>query len=146
MAERKIARCYPVRLDQEADGGYVATLPDIGYGATQGDTLEEALHRAEDLLEEAILGMMANDEDVPSPSPARGRPVVGLLALTAAKLELYRAMRAAGLGKAEFTTRLGWSPLQVTRLFDRRHTVRLDRVEAALAALGGRLVVTSEAA
>ena len=146
MAERKSARCYPVRLEQEADGGYVVTLPDIGYGATQGDTLEEALHQAEDLLEEAILGMMANDEDVPSPSPARGRPIVGLPALTAAKLELYRAMRAAGLAKHQLAARLSWDPSQVTRIFDGRHAVRLDRVEAALAALGRRLVVTSEAA
>ena len=82
MAERKTARCYPLRLEQEADGGYVVTIPDIGYGAPQGDTLKKALHQAEDLLEEAILGMMANDEDVPSPSPARGRPAVGLPALT----------------------------------------------------------------
>jgi hypothetical protein len=48
MTERKAARGYPVRLGQEADGGYVVTLPDIGHGATQGDTLEEALHQAED--------------------------------------------------------------------------------------------------
>lgn len=146
MAERKTARGYPIRLDQEADGGYVVTLPDIGYGATQGDTLEEALHEAEDLLEEAILGVMANDENAPLPSPARGRPVVGLPALTAAKFELYRAMRAAGLSKHELALRLGWSPSQVTRLFDGRHTARIDHVEAALAALGRRLVVTSEAA
>ena len=77
MAERKTARCYPLRLEQEADGGYVVTIPDIGYGAPQGDTLKKALHQAEDLLEEAILGMMANDEDVPSPSPARGRRAAG---------------------------------------------------------------------
>ena len=146
MAERKTARCYPLRLEQEADGGYVVTIPDIGYGATQGDTLEEALQQAEDLLEEAILGMMANDEDVPPPSLARGRPAVGLPALTAAKLELYRAMRAAGLGKEEFAARLKWSPSQITRLFDGRHAVRLDQLETALAALGRRLVVTSEAA
>jgi antitoxin HicB len=146
MTERKTARCYPVRLEQEADGGYVVTLPDIGYGASQGDTLEEALHRAEDLLEEAILGMMANDEEVPSPSPARGRPIAGLPALTAAKLELYRAMRAAGLSKRQLAARLNWTPSQVTRLFDGRHAARLDKVEAALAALGRRLVVTSEAA
>ena len=146
MAERKTARGYPVRLDQEADGGYVVTLPDIGYGATQGDTLEEALHQAEDLLEEAILGVMANNEDVPLPSAARGRPVVRLPALTAAKLELYRAMRAAGLSKDELAVRLGWSPSQVTPLFDGRHAAPLDQVETALAALGRWLVVTSEAA
>jgi antitoxin HicB len=143
MTERKAARGYPVRLGQEADGGYVVTLPDIGHGATQGDTLEEALHQAEDPLEEAILGVMANDEDVPLPSPARGRPVVGLPALTAAKCELYRTMRTAGLSKDELALQLGWSPSQVTRLFDGHHTVRLDHVEAAL---GRRLVITREAA
>ena len=146
MAERKTTRCYPLRLEQEADGGYVVTIPDIGYGAPQGDTLKKALHQAEDLLEEAILGMMANDEDVPSPLPARGRPAAGLPALTAAKLEPYRAIRAAGLGKEEFATRLTWTRSQITRLFDGRHIVRLDQLETALAALSRRLVVTSEAA
>jgi antitoxin HicB len=146
MAERKTAGCYPLRLEQEADGGYVVTIPDVGYGATQGDTLEEAMHQAGDLLEEAILGMMANDEDVPSPSPARGRPAVGLPALTAAKLELYRAMRAAGFAKKEFAAHLKWTSSQVVHLFDGRHAVRLDQIETALAALGRRLVVTSEAA
>jgi antitoxin HicB len=77
---------YPVQFDPEEDGGYVVTLPDIGYGATQGDTVEEALRQAEDFLEEAILGMIAYSEEVPAPSPAKGRPVVRLPALTAAKL------------------------------------------------------------
>ena len=138
--------CYPIRLELEADGDYVVTIPDIGYGATQGDTLAESLDQAEDLLEEAILGIMANDEDAPLPFPARGRPVAGLPALTAAKRELYRAMRAAGFGKEEVAARLRWTPSQVTRFFDGRHAVRLDQVETALAALGRRLVVTSEAA
>jgi antitoxin HicB len=90
--------------------------------------------------------MMANDKEVPSPSPARGRPAVGLPALTAAKLELYRAMLASGFGKEEFAARLKWTSSQVVHLFDGRHAVRLDQIETALAALGRRLVVTSEAA
>lgn len=67
-------------------------------------------------------------------------------ALTAAKLEAYRAMRAAGINKRELAERLGWQPSQVTRLFDGRHASRLDLIEAALAALGRRLVIDSEAA
>ena len=145
MARGK-AEAYPVQLAREADGGYVVTLPDIGYGATQGDTLGEAMAQAEDLLEEAVLGMMADGEDVPLPSPAKGRPTVALPALTAAKLEAYRAMRAAGLNKKQLAERLGWQPSQVTRLFDGRHASRLDQIEAALKALGRRLVVTSDTA
>ncbi len=137
---------YPVHLEQEEDGGYVVTLPDIGYGATQGDDLAEALAQAEDMLEEIVLGAMAHDEDVPLASPALGRPTVALPALTAAKLEAYRAMRAAGLDKKQLAERLGWQPSQVTRLFDGRHASRLDQIEAALRVLGRRLVITSEAA
>jgi antitoxin HicB len=145
MARDKAER-YPVRLKREEDGGYVVTLPDIGYGATQGDTLEEALAQAEDMLEEAVLGMMAHGVDVPSPSPAKGRPTVALPALSAAKLEAYRAMRAAGLNKKQLADRLGWQPSQVTRLFDGRHASRLDQIEAALKALGRRLVISTDSA
>ncbi len=143
---RKLRRLYPVHLEQEEDGGYVVTLPDIGYGATQGDDLAEALAQAADLVEVAVLGAMAHDEDVPAPSPAKGRPTVALPALTAAKLEAYRAMRAAGLNKKQLAERLGWQPSQVPRLFDGRHASRLDQIEAALRVFGRRLVITSEAA
>jgi antitoxin HicB len=136
---------YPVQFDEE-DGGYVVTLPDIPYGATQGDNVAQALAQAEDFLEEAVLGMMAHGEDVPLPSAADGRPTVVLPALTAAKLEAYRAMRAAGLDKKQLAERLGWQPNQVTRLFDGRHASHLDQIEAALRVLGRRLVVSSESA
>jgi antitoxin HicB len=136
---------YPVLLKEE-NGGYVVTLPDIPFGATQGDSIEEALAQAEDFLEEAVLGMMAYDEDVPIPSPAEGQSTVALPALTAARLEAYRAMRAAGIDKEQLAERLGWQPSQVTRLFDGRHASRLDQIEAVLRALGRRLVVSSEAA
>ena len=35
--------------DREA-GGYVVTLPDFGYGVTQGETDQEAMTVAKDLL------------------------------------------------------------------------------------------------
>jgi antitoxin HicB len=146
LAEQLLGNVYPVQLDPEEDGGYVVTLPDIGYGATQGDTLEEALLQAEDMLEEAILGMIAHNENVPAPSRAKGRPVARLPALTAAKLEVYRAMRQAGLDEARLAERLGWPQKKVTHIFDGYHVVRLEQLEAALAALGRRFVVISEPA
>ena len=93
--------------------------------------------------------MIAHGEDVPWPASVpkgrRLRPSIPLPALTAAKLEIYRAMRAEGLGAEQLAQRLGWEPAQVTRLLERRAT-RLDHIESALRALGRRLVVTSEAA
>src|SRR6266566_4889625 len=137
---------FPVTHEPAEEGGFIVNFPDIPRGWSQGDDRAEALAQAADLLEVAVLGAMAHDEDVPLPSPAKGRPTVALPALTAAKLEAYRAMRAAGLNKKELAERLGWQPSQVTRLFDGRHASRLDQIEAALRVLGRRLVVGSEAA
>ena len=142
LTEQFLGHAYPVQLDPEEDGGYVVTLPDIAYGATQGDTLQEALLQAQDMVEETILGMIAHNEEVPIPSPAKGRPVARLPALTAAKLEVYRAMRQAGLDAAQLAQELGWPAKKITHIFDGYYAVRLEQLEAALAALDRRLVVT----
>ena len=136
---------YPAQLEVEGDGGYVATFPDFGVGATQGDSREEALAQAADLLETMVANYMAEGWDLPAPSAAGGRPLVRLTPLVAAKAELYRAMSGAGLSKAELARRIGISPQQAQRLFDIHHASRLDQIEAALAALGRRLVVTTAA-
>lgn len=58
-----------------------------------------------------------------------------------AKAALYDAMRAQGVGRAELARRLRWHLPQVNRVLDLRHASRMEHVEAALAALGLRLVV-----
>jgi antitoxin HicB len=138
------AAAWPVDLIPAEEGGFIVNFPGLPNGWRQGETREEALAQADDLLDEMILGRMAHNEDVLRPSPPKGRPVAALPALTAAKLEAYRAMRAAGLNKRQLAERLGWQPSQVTRLFDGRHVSRLDQIERP-PALGRRLVVTSAA-
>ena len=137
---------WPIDLIPAEEGGFIVNFPDLPNGWSQGETRDEALAQAEDLLDEMILGKMAHNEDVPPRSPAKGRPFVALPALTAAKFKAYRAMRAAGLNKRQPAEPLGWQPSQVTRLFDGRHASRLDQIEAALNALGRRLMMTSATA
>jgi antitoxin HicB len=153
MARRQQAAgaAYAALLEAEPDGGFTVTFPEVGVAATWGRDRAAALAQAEDMLEEWVLGAMAHNEPVPDPwlpppELAATRPLVHLPALTAAKLEAYRAMRAAGLSKSQLATRLGWQPSQVTRLFDGRHGSRLEQIEAAMAALGRRLVIGSQAA
>ncbi len=137
---------YPVQLDPAEEGGFVVTFPDFGTGVTQGDTREEALLQATDLLETMVANYIAEGWDLPLPSRPAGRPLVSLTPLVAAKAELYRAMRQARINKAELARRIGISPQQAQRLFDIRHASRLDQIEAAMQALGRRLVVSSDAA
>ena len=136
---------YPAQLDAEEDGGSVVAFPDFGVGVTQADTREDALAQAADLLETMVANYMTEGWDLPEPSGAAGRPLVRLEPLVAVKVEVYRAMHAQGISKAELARRIGISPQQAQRLFDIHHASRLDQIEAALAALGRRLIVSTDA-
>jgi antitoxin HicB len=128
--------------DPEA-GGYVVTFPDFGYGVTQGETDEEAMQMAQDLLMLTISDYIRQSKPLPAAKRYRGskfRPVP-LPALQAAKVDLYVAFLESGLKKAEFARRTGIPKTHIERLFSLRHHSRLGQLEAAFAALGKRLHV-----
>jgi antitoxin HicB len=50
-------------------------------------------------------------------------------------------MREQRVGRAELARRLRWHLPQVNRVLDLRHASRMEHVEAALAALGLRLII-----
>ncbi|MGA2182495.1 MAG: type II toxin-antitoxin system HicB family antitoxin [Bryobacteraceae bacterium] len=124
-------------------GGYTVTFPDFGYGVTQGETDEEAMDMARDLLTLTIGDYIREGRPLPEPVRRRGprfRPVP-LPALQAVKVDLYTGFLESGLKKAEFARRIGIPKTHIERLFSLRHHSRLDQIEAALAALGKRLHV-----
>jgi len=128
--------------DHEA-GGYVVTFPDFGYGATQGETDQEAMEMARDLLMLTIGDYIGQGEPLPAPRRrhgARYRPV-RLSTLQEAKVDLYTAFLKSGLKKAEFARRIGIAKTHIDRLFSLRHRSRLEQIESAFAALGKRLHV-----
>ena len=136
---------YAVKLAPDDNGTILVTVPDIPEAVTFGEDREDALARAVDAIESAIIGLMAAREDVPQPT-ATGRDHVTLPALSSAKVELYRAMRAQGVGKARLAKRLGVALPQVDRLLDLRHNSRFDAIERAFAALGRTVTIVIGAA
>ena len=124
-------------------GGYVVTFPDFGYGVTQGETRQEAMEMAQDLLMLTIGDYIREGKPLPMPSRRRGsrfRPVP-LSALPAAKVKLYSAFLKSGLKKAEFARRIGIPKTHIERLLSLRHHSRLNQIEAAFVALGKRLEI-----
>jgi antitoxin HicB len=57
--------------DREA-GGYVVTFPDFSYGVTQGETEEEAMEMAQDLLMLTIGDYIREGKPLPAPARRRG--------------------------------------------------------------------------
>jgi antitoxin HicB len=132
---------YPLELVQDTNGTLLVTFPDFAEAATFGEDESDAVLRAVDALEAVLAARIDDGEDIPLPSPAAGHPRAVLPALTAAKVLLYRAMRDAGVRKADLARRLGWRGPQIDRLLDLNRASRLDQIEAALAALGKRLAI-----
>jgi antitoxin HicB len=124
-------------------GGYVVTFPDFGYGATQGETDVEAVEMARDLLMLTIGDYIRESKPLPKPTRHRGPRFrsVALPALQAAKVDLYTTFLESGLKKAELARRIGIPKTHIERLFSLRHYSRLEKIEAAFAALGKHLHV-----
>jgi len=131
---------YAVKLTEDDNGTILVTVPDIPEAVTFGEDREDALARASDAIETAIMGAISAREDIPAPK-AKTKDFVSLPALACAKIELYRAMRDQGIGKAALAKRLGVALPQIDRLLDLRHHSRLDALERALGSLGRSLEV-----
>ena len=137
---------YPYELAQQPEGGFTVTFPDVPEAITQGDTEGEAAAMAEDALVTALSFYTDEDERLPRPSAARGRPLAYVLLLAAAKLALHDAMLAAGVSNVALARKLGTDEKAVRRLRDPLHHSKIDQIDAAPRVLGKRMGIVIEAA
>ena len=136
---------YAVELTPDDNGTLLVSVPDIPEAITFGEDREDALARAADAIETALMGFIEAREAIPA-SRAEARESVSLPALAIAKIGLYEAMRADGVGKAALARKLGVALPQIDRMLDLRHHSRMDALERALAALNRSLSVSVRAA
>ena len=136
---------YGVVLTPDDNDTVLVTVPDLPDATTFGEDREDALARAVDAIESALMGRIADRDAIADPS-ADAPDYVELPALSVAKIALYRAMRSERVGKAALAKRLGVALPQIDRLLDLRHHSRLDALERALAALHRSLVISVETA
>lgn len=129
---------FPAEIVEAADGVTV-TFPDVPEAITGGATRGEAVERAADALVTAMSCYVEAGERLPRPSPARGRTMIAVTALEAAKLALHEAMLGAAISNVELGRRLGKDERAVRRLRDPLHRSHIGEVEAALRNLGKRL-------
>ena len=134
---------YAALFEPAEEGGFVITIPDFGWGFSQGDTEAEGRQMAAALLQTLVQEHIRKREALPCPTRRRGKKYrfVRLSALQCAKAELYMAFLASGMRKAELARRLGIPKTNVDRLFDLDNHTRLDQIEAAFAVLGKRIAL-----
>ena len=141
---------YPALVERNGDGGFGVRLPDFPEVAPRAALADTALAAAAVGLREAVLERLCRNEPVPPPSipplPPEGTENgwIVLPALMSAKAALHLALRESGISKVDLARRLNHDEKEVRRLLDPRHPSKMPRIEAALAALGKRLVVTMQ--
>ena len=137
-----IPRCCR-RDDNET---WLVIFPDFDDAVTFGETPDEALANAMDALETVIISRMKHKLDVPTPSPARGRPLVTIPPLIAVKALLYRELREQKVSINELARRLGCEYPVAHRLLDVSRKTQVDQIARALQVLGKSVVVGMEKA
>jgi antitoxin HicB len=137
---------YPASFLREADGsGFHVRFPDLPEALTGGSDLEDTRGQAADCLAEALAGRIRRGDNIPKPSKVkRGQHPVSVPLDLAPKLALYMTMRENGIRNTELARRLGVSETVVRRMLDPQHTTRPEKIQAALADLGKRIVVSFE--
>ena len=137
---------YPASVVRDEAGFYLVTFPDFPEAATDAESREAALEEASDALEEAIAGRMNRGDDIPHPSARKARQaLVPVPAQMAVKAALYIAVKEAGIRNTELAKRLDADEKEIRRLLDPHHRSKLPRLEAALDAMGKKLVIGIEA-
>ncbi len=137
---------YPASFLPEENGkGFHVRFPDLPEALTGGTDLDDAKVQAADCLAEAIAGRIRRGDAIPGPSKVnRGQHLVSVPLYLAPKLALYLAMREAGLKNTALAKRLGVSETVVRRMLDPKHDTKPERIQAALAELGKRIVISFE--
>jgi len=132
-------RTYPFTIEPDDNGTLLVSFVDIPEAHTFAEDENQVTTRATDCVLTALEGYMKDRRPIPAPSREQPGQFVVLPALAVAKLELYEAMRNAGVRKSDLARRLRWHMPQVDRLLSLRHGSRLDQLEAALSVLDHRL-------
>ncbi|MEQ8815709.1 MAG: type II toxin-antitoxin system HicB family antitoxin [Thalassobaculum sp.] len=135
---------YPIDLTPDDNGTFLVTCPDLPEVTTFGEDVETAAARASGAIEEALAARAATGQEIPRPS-VLGPHSAAVGTQVEVKILLHRRLRAAGLTRADLQRRLGWQRESVDRLFRFDHASRLDRVDAALRAMGEEMRVETRA-
>jgi antitoxin HicB len=134
---------YAALFEPAEEGGFVITIPDFGWGVSQGDTEAEAREMAAALLQTLVQEHIRKRGRPAAPNQTSGKEIPVHRPLGATRHEgravygLPRFRPAKG--------RVGAPPrypkTTVDRLFDLDNHTRLDQIEAAFSVLGKRLLV-----
>jgi antitoxin HicB len=132
---------YAARLEPQPEGGFTVTFPDLPEAITEGDTLEQALFNASEVLSLVLAARLEAGEPLPQASAIEGGHWVEPSAPVQAALLLHFARQGHSLSELARAMGTSWPAAQ--RLMKPGNPT-IKQLERAAAALGKRLVLSLE--
>jgi antitoxin HicB len=134
---------YPATIAEQAEGGFFVQFIDLSDTFTEGQTMEEALFNAAEVLSAMLDIKLEEGIEIPEPTLAvEGAYYIAPDAKTQAALLVRRARGDKSL--SDFARALATSWPSARRLENPRHWPTLKSLDRAATALGKRLVLTFE--
>lgn len=133
---------YPAIIKPQKPSGYFVRFPDIEEAITQGETIDECMFNAAEVLSLVLDHRIAERQPVPKPSRIKGARMIAPDAKTQAAV-LIRLLRG-DRPMSELARALETSWPSAQRLEDPKHWPSLRQLEKAASALGKRLVLSLE--
>lgn len=134
---------YPAIFEPQKEGGYCVRFPDLPEAITEGDTLDEAMFNAAEVLTLTLDGRLEEGLEIP---PASRKTRNARFVAPDAKTQAAMLLRLARGGRpvSEVAAALGTSWPAAQRLENPRHWPSLRQLERAANACGRRLVLSLE--
>ena len=134
---------YPATVESQKDGSFFVQFVDLPDTFTEGQTKEEALFNAAEVLSAMLAWRLDESKEVPAPSQkVRGAHYIAPDAKTQAAMLLRLARGERTLSDLARALKTSWPAAK--RLEDPAHWPSLKTLERAAAAMGKRLVLTLE--
>jgi antitoxin HicB len=132
---------YNAILEPQPEGGFTVTFPDLPDAITEGDTEEESLFNAAEVLTLTLDGRMAEGEDIPEPVYQQGCAIYPAPMCQAALL-VRKSRKNRPLSDIARVLQTSWAAAQ--RLENPHHATNIRQLEKAASIFGKRLVLSFE--
>jgi len=135
---------YQAILDPQPEGGFTVTFPDLPEAITEGDSREEAVFNATEVLGLCLDVRMEQGEALPRPTRMDGGVWITPPASAQVAIALRQIREAQGKTLSDMARLLGTSWPAAQRLERPNANPTLRQLDRAAAAVGKRLVLSFE--
>ena len=137
---KKLSLVYAAKITPDK-GGYVVTFRDLENIFTEGDTYEEALFNAQEVLDLLLLDMTQEDRDIPDPSLCGKDEIpIAVSPEVAAPVLLHKLRNARHYTMSKVARTMGVS-YQNYQQIETGKNITLKSLKRAAAALGATVEI-----